>query len=139
MPVIDLGTLTFVTLVADVNTPPEYTQYNGLQLSIPSSIPLPPLGTFVTLKASGVTVHGSTRLNNNKIELLMTAAVDPNWAKVDAIPGVGGWTDQIARQGFFDHAQYLAGQGITAAALWPGLTDFYNWVRADLVAKGWHT
>ncbi len=137
MATIDLGDLTFLTLRADMGTPPEHVQFDGLRLTIPSSVTLPQLGEYSTLAASGVTVYGFTRAGLDGLEWQMTAPQDPDLAMVDAVPGPAGWADEGARQGYLQQAKYLKGQGITAAVLWPGLTNFYNWTAADLAAKGW--
>lgn len=136
---VNLGNLTFLTLVSDVNTPPSVTGYSGLRLTIPGSVTLPPLGEFSDLSASGVTVYGYIRLTSDgtSFEWLMTPTPDPNLAKVDALVS-GGWTSQTSRQGYLSQANYLLGQGITNAVLWPGLKNFYDWAQADLIAKGWH-
>jgi hypothetical protein len=136
MATVNLGNLTFLTLVSDVSTPAQFVQYNGLRLTIPEAIPLPPLGEYSTMTASGITVYGATRNGAGGLEWLMTAAVDPDQVRVDAIP-VGGWASPVARAGYLDQAKYLAGQGITGATLWPGLKNFYDWAQADLTAKGW--
>ena len=137
MTTIDLGQLVNVTLVSDANTPPEYIQYNGVRLTLPGSVILPPPGEYFTMIGSGVVVHGSTRVVANGFEFVMTAAVDPDLAQVNAIP-TGGWASAVARDGYLSNAKYLKGQGITTADLWPGLKNFYDWVVLDLQAKGWH-
>lgn len=134
---INLGTLTFLTLRADVNTPAIYTQYDGLRLTVPQSVTLPPQGEYSTLQASGVTVYGYIRTApDGSLEWLMTPQQDPVVAQIDTLVA-GGWTDQPARTGYANQAKYLLGQGITSAVLWPGLKSFYDWAKADLVAKGW--
>lgn len=134
---INLGNLTFLTLVADMSTPAEYTQYNGLTLTIPEAVSLPPLGEYFSLTASGITVHGSTRAGLNGMEFLMTAATDPDLLKVDEVPGAAGWSSQTSREGYLSQAKYLKGQGVTGPVLWPGLKNFYDWAQQDLMAKGW--
>jgi hypothetical protein len=134
---VDLGQLTTLTLVADALTPAPVTGLNGTQLNLPSSVQLPPPGQYATLTGSGVTLYGYTRMNSaGNLEWLMTPQTDPTLSKVDTIP-VGGWSNQAARQGYASQARYLQGQGITAAVLWSGLQNFYNWAQADLAAKGW--
>lgn len=139
MATIDLGTLTFLTLRAEMGvTPGSYEQYNGLSLTIPGNVTLPPLGEQSILTASGVTVYGYTRTSpGGGLEWLMTAPVDPAIALTDAIPGPDGWDDEPARVGYYQQAKYLLGVGVSGATLWPGLKNFYDWAKADLVAKGW--
>lgn len=138
MATINLGNLTFVTLRSDLQTPAQFTQFEGLRLSIPEAVTLPALGEYSTMTASGVTVFGFTRTGaGGDLEWLMTPQVDPALAKVNDIPGVGGWSDPTAKAGYLSQGKALQGLGVSAATLWPGLTNFYNWARADLMAKGW--
>jgi hypothetical protein len=137
MGTLDLGNPITLTLRTDMNTPAQHLQYEGLKLTVPEGVAIPPLGEFSTLKAFGVTVHGFVRTSPTGLEWLIGPIPDPSLALVDAIPGPGGWGNQGARQGYLAQANYLLGAGISGAVLWPGLANFYNWAAADLAAKGW--
>jgi hypothetical protein len=134
---INLGQLTTLTLIADMSTPAEFVALHGTRLTLPESVTLPPIGEYSEMSGSGITVYGATRMNGPELEWVMTAAIDPALVEVDKIPGAGGWDAPVARQGYFDQAKYLQGQGITGAVLWPGLMNFYEWAKQDLIAKGW--
>lgn len=136
---INLGNFATVTLTADMQTPAQFVGLDKLRLTVPDVVgPLPPPGEFSTLSGQGVTVHGYLKPDPNGGWLfMMTAAADPSLAKVDTIPGPGGWADTAARDGYLSQGNYLLGQGITGPVLWPGLTNFYSWTKADLLAKGW--
>lgn len=132
---INLGTPTTLTLRTDGSTPSQHLAYEGLGLTIPDGMELPPPGEASDLTAFGVTVYGVVRVASGGVLEFLIGPIPQS--PVDSIPGPGGWDDEGARVGYLAQANYLLGQGITAPVLWPGLQNFYNWAAADLAAKGW--
>ncbi len=137
MGTLNLGNPTRLKIRTDENTPPEHVQYEGVELFVPEGMAIPPYGEYSDLHAFGVVVYGYVRVAPDGLEWLIGPTPDPSLALVDAIPGPGGWADEGARQGYLNQANYLLGQGISGAVLWPGLQRFYNWALADASAKGW--
>lgn len=137
MATIDLGTLTALTLRADMQTPAQFTSLDGLRLNLPGSVVLPPPGEYSTLTGNGITVYGYTRTApDGSFEWLMTAQQDQVLSQVQALVP-GGWTNTTSRDGYVSQAKFLLGAGISGAQLWPGLQNFVSWVIAEMVARGW--
>jgi len=112
--------LVWVTLIADVNTPAEFTQYNGRIIGLPPGVPLPQLGVLVG-------VPGRRRPGTvTTWEWVMTGPVDKVAQAVDAIPGGGGWVVLAARDVWVSTAHALLNLGVPGAALQNGLAQLYS-------------
>lgn len=130
---VNLGNPTWVTLVADSSTPAGQVQYAGRMIAVPAGTSLP--ATIDSVTVSGVTLWGYARDTANGTEWVIQPAVDPNIAAVNAIPGVGGWTNLAARQVFYDQGLYLLQLGVPGSDLRAGLKKFYDASVAEYQAR----
>lgn len=131
---VNLGNPTWVTLVADADTPAAFTAYAGRIIGIPPGITLPT--THDTITVSGVTVPGYARPGpgGNGVEWVMQAAVDPNIAALNAIPGPAGWTDTSARDVYKTLGAALLTLGVPGTNVRTGFKQLYDAAVADYVA-----
>lgn len=131
------ASLTWVTMVADAETPPESLPLNGHS---------------VGLRAADLTVMGSGPDNPGSIgdvrgyprpggpfgmEYLMTPVVPASIrAAFDVVPGPQGWQVPASRQTFANIGQQLINTyGVTPNLALQALTNLYNASRAELVYR----
>jgi hypothetical protein len=129
---VDLGTQTFVTLVADADTPAGLVQYNGWKVGVPAGKTLP-TGVDV-IQVNGQNIPGYGRTGASGPEWVMAKAVNPEIAALDALPGPGGWTDQTARAQVRGAGQHLLELGVPRADMRAAVKAVFDASRADFVA-----
>lgn len=124
---VNLGNPTWVTLVADTNTPAELQQYNGWKVGVPGGVTLPT--TLDSIVVSGVTVWGYAR--NGGTEWVMQPQQNPVAAAILAIPGPAGWLNAQARDVYLNQGMYLLQNGTPGDLVASGLTQFYQAAIAE--------
>lgn len=133
-PVFDLGSPTWVRVVAVPETPSDMTQWNNYMVGVPASATMPPLGTRGTLVVSGVPVTGYLRQVNGNYEWVMMPALDPIEALIDSLPGTT-WRDTAARQTWINIGLALRGYGVSQSDLDGGLRSLWNSEKTELLKE----
>lgn len=129
---VDLGTQTFVTLVADADTPPALVQYDGWKVGIPPGVTLP-AGVDV-IRVNGNNIPGYGRAGPDGPEWVMAKAVNPNITFLDTLPGPAGWTDLTARAQVRAAGKDLLDAGVAGAEMRPVVKTIHDAAIANYVA-----
>jgi hypothetical protein len=134
---VDLGNMQWLVVIADVDTPPEFVQYNNRIVGVPVGVVLPPFGQIDSITIQGITLWGYLRPSAGGYnQWVMGAAPNANQIAIDVIPGIGHWTltGDPGRAVYYELGQALLGMGVSGVELRAGLKRFYDAAVADYVA-----
>lgn len=128
------GFPVWITLVADGQTPAQFTQYAGRIIGLPHDT-VAPTG-YDVLTVSGLSIPGRAQQVAGNWQWVMGPAADPLIVALDAIPGAGGWRSPQARQVYLDQGSaLLRDYGVSGSTLLPGLKNFYDAAVQEHLAR----
>jgi hypothetical protein len=132
---IDLGSYTFVKVIANEGAPAEQASLHGYTFNWPAGEGVPE--GMDTLRINGLDLYGYARNINGEWQWVLQPQPDPNVVAINKIPRPEGWNDPAARQVYLNTGQFLLAAGVTASVLRPGLQALFDAARAELLSEGW--